>query len=224
LPVQIRPAALLLPWTLLALLVGSRPAGAEIVESAYSIALTAKRTVRGPSGDRVQSLRIGTKDVIERFRDSLGGIFGRRMQLVVQRPIEDLGFASACEYLVVDGAYFPVGGSSEGIEMPASFQGATGSSSRRPGQADLSFSQQAVGIFRMREAFPETGDFTFSAVADRRARLLVDRGVALGYLHQSIRWTVSGGIEDASGSMPVVGSLRLGRERIVSSPGGPCEP
>ena len=88
------PAApLLLP---LLLLVGSvRPASAEIAESAYNVVLTGKRTVATAAGDRVQYVRIGTKDVIERFRDTLGGISGRSMRLVVQRPIEDLGLASA---------------------------------------------------------------------------------------------------------------------------------
>ena len=114
-----RAAALLLP---LLLIVGSaRSAAAEIVESSYSIVLTGKRTVAGPAGDRIEYVRIGTKDVIERFRDTLGGISGRSLRLVVQRSIEDLGLASACEYLLVDGQYFPVGGTSERIEMPASF-------------------------------------------------------------------------------------------------------
>lgn len=218
-----RLVALLL--ALLPPLVGpARPAAAEIVESAYSIVLLGKRTVPTPAGDRVQLVRIGTKDVIERFRDALGGISGRVTRLVVQRPLEDLGFAGACEYLWIDGQYFPVGGTSERIEMPASFHGATGASARRPGQPDLLFTQEAVGLFRMRDAFPENGEFTFSAVARRSARLYLDRGVALGYLHTAIRWSVSGGLEDATGSMPVSGTLLLGPERIVSTAGGSCAP
>lgn len=108
--------------------------------------------------------------------------------------------------------------------MPASFQGATGSSARRPGQPDLSFTQEAVGLFRMADAFPEGGDFTFSAVARRSARLYVDRGVALGYLHTGILWTVNGGLEDATGSMPVTGRLSLGPEKLLASASGSCTP
>jgi hypothetical protein len=217
-----RAAALLLP--LLLLLGFARSAAAEIAESAYSIVLTGKRTLAGPAGDRIAYVRIGTKDVIERFRDALGGISGRSIRLVVQRPIEDLGFASACEYLLIDGQYFPVGGTSERIEMPASFHGATRTSARRPGHPDLQFTQEAVGLFRMHDAFEVSGDFAFSAVLRRTARLYVDRGVALGYLHTAMLWRVSGGLGDPSGRMPVTGTLSLGPERIVTTPGGPCSP
>ena len=207
------------------LLVGSaRSASAEVAESSYNVVLMGKRTVETAAGDRVQHVRIGTKDVIERFRDTLGGISGRSMRLVVQRPIEDLGLANACEYLWIDGQYFAVGGTSERIEMPASFHGATGTSSRRPGFPDLLFTQEAVGVFRMQDAFEESGDFTFSAVARRTARLHMDRGVPMGYLHTAMVWLVNGGLEDASGPMPVTGRLWLGPEKIVTTPGGPCAP
>jgi len=195
---------------------------AQTVESAYSIVLTGKHTVSGPAGDRMKLFRIGTKEIIDRFRHSLGGISGRNIRLVVQRPIEDMGFQHACEFLVVDGQYYPVGGTSERIEMPDSFAGLAASSVRKPGQPDLVFTQEAVGMFRMTDALPESGELTLSAVASRIARLYTRHGITYGYLHSRVLWTVSGGLRDEQERMPISGTLLLGPEKIVETPAGAC--
>jgi len=124
----------------------------------------------------------------------------------------------------VDGSYHEVGGTSEAIEMPQSFYGLAGSSARRPGWPDSYFSQEAVGLFRMQDAFPGSGELTFSAVARRSARLFAQQGFYLGYLHTRLTWSVSGGLVDSQGVMPVSGTLMLGPETVVTGPGGSCGP
>jgi hypothetical protein len=201
-----------------------RAVPAQTVESAYSIVLTVKRTTSGAAGDRMQFFRMGTKEVIDRFLTALELDRGRSVRLVVQRPIEDLGFQHACEFLVIDGQYHPVGGSSERIEMPDSFAGFASSSVRRPGQSDLFFTQEAVGMFRMRDAIPESGELTLSAVASRSARLHVLRGITYGYLHARILWSVNGGMFRDQELMPISGTLLLGPEKLVEQPAGGCAP
>jgi hypothetical protein len=194
----------------------AHPALAQTVESLYSVTLTGKLTQAGPRGDRTVRVRISTKDLIRGFTGALGITPGRSHRLVVRREIADLGFEDAREFLVVDDDEYPVGGTAEVIEMPRSFHGQSGSSARRPGWPESRFTQEGVGMFRMGSGALGQSELVFSALARRRARLLTQQGIPVGYVHSTLTWTVDGVLVDEDGTaMPLSGRLALGREKVV---------
>ena len=101
---------------------GASAARAQTVESSVTVALTAKFNETGPLGDRILTVRIGTKDLIEGIREELG-VQGRSYRLAQRRSIDDVSFDSVRDFLIVDGVYHDITDPVEPppIEMPASF-------------------------------------------------------------------------------------------------------